>query len=59
MSGSNFNEVFKVVELHVHWGENDYQGSEHLLEGIKYPLEVSRLVAALSTRFLVLEALFV
>jgi hypothetical protein len=40
MNGSNFKEQFNLIEIHLHWGENDYQGSEHMLEGRKYPLEV-------------------
>ena len=39
-SGSDFDEEFYLDSLHFHWGYNDYQGSEHLFDGIKYPLEV-------------------
>jgi hypothetical protein len=26
--------------MHFHWGFNDYQGSEHLIDYEKFPLEV-------------------
>ena len=38
--GSNFNELFKMVQFHFHWGYNEYQGGEHLIDSQKYPLEV-------------------
>jgi len=39
-TGSNFDETFYLDGLHLHWGYNDYQGSEHTFDGNKYPLEV-------------------
>ena len=39
-SGSNLNETFKLAQFHFHWGENNYEGSEHYLNTKKYPLEV-------------------
>lgn len=37
------SEDFHVEQLHFHWGggENNTVGSEHLLEGESFPLEVS------------------
>lgn len=39
-NGSNFTETFYLKQFHFHWGENNYQGSEHQIESVKYPLEV-------------------
>ncbi|CAF0789155.1 unnamed protein product [Brachionus calyciflorus] len=40
ISGSNFKEKYNFVQFHFHWGFNPYQGSEHKLDGNKYPLEI-------------------
>ncbi len=40
MSGANLPEVFYLVQFHFHWGYNAYQGSEHTIDGLKYPLEI-------------------
>ena len=31
---------FNLIGAHFHWGWNDFQGSEHLINEKKYPLEV-------------------
>lgn len=31
---------YHLIQFHFHWGFNIYQGSEHHLNSIKYPLEV-------------------
>ena len=41
LTGSNFVSVYSLVQIVFHWGYNDYQGSEHQLNSIKYPLEVN------------------
>ena len=41
IKGSNLNETFNLTRFHFHWGYNDYQGSEHLVNSKKYPLEVN------------------
>ncbi|XP_071444169.1 carbonic anhydrase-like [Hetaerina americana] len=33
-------EEYSVAEVHFHWGANDREGSEHLIEGQRYPLEM-------------------
>ncbi|RNA33998.1 carbonic anhydrase 4-like [Brachionus plicatilis] len=38
--GSDFTERYNLLNFHFHWGFNIYQGSEHLLNGNKFPLEV-------------------
>jgi carbonic anhydrase len=40
ITGSNFGDEFVLHQLHFHWGYNDYQGSEHLIDYEKFPLEV-------------------
>jgi carbonic anhydrase len=37
--GSDHNK-FCLAGLHFHWGLNDYMGSEHLVDGYQYPLEL-------------------
>ena len=41
ITGSNYGEEFKLLQFHFHWGFNPYQGSEHKMNGTKYPLEVT------------------
>ncbi len=41
LSGSDFYETYQLKNIHLHWGENDYQGSEHTVNGHKHPLEVT------------------
>jgi hypothetical protein len=39
--GSDFGiEQFKLLQFHFHWGWNDYQGSEHQINFVKYSAEV-------------------
>jgi hypothetical protein len=33
-------EAISLVQFHFHWGENNYQGSEHYIDGHKYAAEV-------------------
>ncbi len=40
ISGANLLEVFYLIQFHFHWGYNAYQGSEHTIDGVKYPLEM-------------------
>lgn len=35
-----YNEDYKVEQLHFHWGQSNAVGSEHLMKGKSYPLEV-------------------
>lgn len=44
MTGSDFNDTFNLIRFHFHWGENNFQGSEHYLDGEKFPLEVNKTV---------------
>lgn len=38
--GANLPGIFRLKQFHFHWGFNAYQGSEHTIDGIKYPLEI-------------------
>ncbi|CAL1536099.1 unnamed protein product [Lymnaea stagnalis] len=38
--GGGLNGSYKTAEFHFHWGSTDDQGSEHSLEGNKFPLEM-------------------
>ena len=40
MSGGGLPEAFFLLQFHMHWGYNPFQGSEHTIDGRKYPLEV-------------------
>ena len=39
--GSNLMSTYNLLQFHFHWGENDFQGSEHVIDYEKFPLEVS------------------
>ncbi len=59
ISGANLAEVFYLVQFHFHWGYNAYQGSEHTIDGRKYPLEIHFVHQAhFSGAFAVLSILF-
>ncbi|KAK0054952.1 bromodomain-containing protein [Biomphalaria pfeifferi] len=38
--GGGLQGVYKTAEFHFHWGSTDDLGSEHALDGIKFPLEM-------------------
>ena len=40
ISGAGLSNDYNLAELHFHWGENDQSGSEHQIDGKKFPLEV-------------------
>lgn len=40
MTGANLPDVFSIVNAHFHWGSDSNVGSEHTLDGVRYPLEV-------------------
>ncbi|XP_059163193.1 uncharacterized protein LOC131946442 [Physella acuta] len=40
ISGGGLPGTFKAVQLHFHWSEYSNAGSEHLISGHSYPLEV-------------------
>lgn len=58
LGGSNFKEKYRLVQFHFHWGENEYQGSEHYINGIKYPLEFHMVFRSSNNKTTVLGVLF-
>ena len=38
--GAHLNAAYKVVQLHLHWGDDGGPGSEHTIDGERYPMEV-------------------
>ena len=32
--------MYRLIQTHWHWGTNNSVGSEHVLDGMKYPLEI-------------------
>ena len=43
MSGGSLPGKFTFAQIHFHWGNSSTEGSEHIVDGKAYPLEVSRL----------------
>ena len=50
LSGGNLRNSYRVDGVHFHWGIDDTEGSEHTIDGKKYPLEVGIGARALSNR---------
>lgn len=40
LRGAHLNGDYQLAEMHLHWGHNNSRGSEHALNGKKYPAEV-------------------
>ncbi|XP_059511312.1 carbonic anhydrase 4-like [Stegostoma tigrinum] len=40
IKGGNLPNTFKAVEFHFHWGSESSAGSEHLINGHQYPMEM-------------------
>ncbi len=40
ISGADLGANYKAQQLHLHWGKNGGPGSEHTIDGEKYPMEV-------------------
>ena len=38
--GAHLPAAYKAVQLHLHWGEDGGPGSEHTIDGERYPMEV-------------------
>lgn len=42
LTGNFLNDdIYQFEKLHFHWGSHDYIGSEHAINGLKFPLEVN------------------
>uniref|UniRef100_A0A673LW75 Carbonic anhydrase n=1 Tax=Sinocyclocheilus rhinocerous TaxID=307959 RepID=A0A673LW75_9TELE len=40
LRGGGLPATYKAVQFHLHWGENGGQGSEHSVDGERYPMEL-------------------
>jgi len=40
MSGASLKDKYVFAQFHLHWGNISSQGSEHLVDGEAYPLEI-------------------
>lgn len=40
LSGGGLDFTYKFAAFHFHWGSNDLQGSEHAVNGLRFPLEM-------------------
>lgn len=40
ISGGPLSGVYEFAQLHFHWGDNDTLGSEDLIDGISFPMEL-------------------
>ncbi|XP_051732643.1 carbonic anhydrase IV c [Ctenopharyngodon idella] len=40
LRGGGLSGIYKAVQFHLHWGEDDGQGSEHSVDGEHYPMEL-------------------
>ena len=40
MSGAALKDKYVFAQFHLHWGNISSQGSEHLVDGVAYPLEL-------------------
>lgn len=38
--GGNLTVPYKAIQLHLHWGSDGGMGSEHLIDGEQFPMEV-------------------
>ncbi|XP_062845187.1 carbonic anhydrase 4-like [Trichomycterus rosablanca] len=40
VSGGNLTQTYKAISVEFHWGKNGTSGSEHTIDGEKYPMEM-------------------
>merc|ERR1712002_46773 len=40
ITGGGLTDTYEFLQFHFHWGSDDTKGSEHLIDGKAYPLEV-------------------
>lgn len=40
LSGGGYDHTYRVAGAHFHWGSDDLEGSEHMIGGKHFPLEV-------------------
>jgi hypothetical protein len=42
ITGGPALDEYQFLQFHMHWGSNDNEGSEHVIDGIRLPAEVRR-----------------
>ena len=42
ITGGPTRDEYQFLQFHMHWGSNDNEGSEHVIDGIRLPAEVRR-----------------
>ncbi|XP_048021774.1 carbonic anhydrase IV c [Megalobrama amblycephala] len=40
LRGGGLSGIYKAIQFHLHWGEDGGQGSEHSVDGERYPMEL-------------------
>lgn len=46
VSGGGLNDTYSTSQFHFHWGDEEHHpGSEHLIDGYRYPMEVQYCLA--------------
>lgn len=40
LSGGPLSGEYKLIQMHFHWGNDSYRGSEHTINGKRYPIEL-------------------
>ena len=40
ISGGGLKGTYRFTQLHFHWGNSEKKGSEHIIEGKAFPMEV-------------------
>lgn len=58
VEGSDFDNQFELLQFHFHWGFNNFHGSEHYIDGTKFPLEMHLVHKSKQGLFTVLGFLF-
>lgn len=48
------DDVYQFEQLHFHWGSDSKKGSEHLIDGQAFPLEVNNLLSENISKYHVL-----
>ena len=41
ITGGPVYDQYQFLQFHAHWGSNDLEGAEHVIDGIRLPGEVS------------------
>jgi hypothetical protein len=42
ITGGPTIDEYQFLQFHMHWGSNDNEGSEHVIDGLRLPAEVRK-----------------